>query len=37
MQVKQSSDQLKHKLFNIDQFNNIIVNFKSQIAEFGTS
>jgi hypothetical protein len=37
MQVKASSDQLKYKLFNIDQFDNIIGNFKSQIAEFGTS
>lgn len=33
--MRSNSDQLKYRLFNIDQYNNIIVNFKSQLSEFG--
>ena len=29
--MKSSSDQLKHKLFGIEQYNDIIVNFRTQI------
>ena len=30
------SDQLKHKLFGIEQYNDIIVNFRTQIENFGS-
>ena len=29
------NDKLKHKLFNIDRYNEIIVTFKHQISSFG--
>ena len=34
--MKPSSDQLKHKLFGIEQYNDIIVNFRTQIENFGS-
>jgi hypothetical protein len=32
--MKTSAEQLKLKLFGIDQYNDIIVNFKTQIEGF---
>lgn len=35
--MRAGSDQLKNKLFSIDQYNTIIDTFKTQLSEFGTS
>jgi hypothetical protein len=32
--MKSTAEQLKSKLFGIDQYNDIIVNFKTQIEGF---
>lgn len=33
--MRSNSDQLKQRLFTIDQYNDIIINFKNQIIGFG--
>lgn len=35
--ARTNGDKLKYRLFNIDQYNNIIVNFKDQLTSFGPS